>query len=1073
MNWLEQRSHLFSDLRRLSPTYESHLTTMKAMNLTSLLALFCGWLAVFSASPSVAKAASQAVTGAVAGRVFNTASGQYLEKARLTIVGTNRETFTDSEGNFRFVNLPAGTIKVTAFFTGLMPQTEVVVIAAGQTVQHDITFTPSSKTSEVVRLSKFLVEASREMTGAALAINEQRFAPNIKTVVSTDEFGMVAEGNAGEFLKFMPGVSVDSSGPGGNSRLVSINGVPPNNVPVTIGGFDLASGGAPNQTSRAVEIDMVSINNISRIEVSFSPTPETSGSALAGSINMVPRSAFERARPVLNGTAYVMMRDNARSWHKTPGPFRPTRKVHPGFEFSYLVPVNKRFGFTLSAGMSTQYTPADDSRLTWRANGSPTNGTTFPNTTPDKPYLSAYNVIDRDTDSDRESFAATMDYKISNHDRISLSFQYAHNVFTSMSRSLTFDVGGVSPGNFTTTSTRGNVAAGSIVQANGGESRNNWTYMPTLAWRHEGPLWRIEAGVGYSRGRMNDSYEGYIESSSSGRSGLTISFDDIFYLRPRSITVADGVTGLPVDPYSINSYQLRAANDFPRRAINIRSSAHANVGREFIWRVPLTLKAGLNFSRELRDNPGSGSIRRTFIGPDGRPAIAVSGLPAPTTFALSDDGAARFLDASYSQRLLPFGFPKLQAVDNRKMLEYYTSNPAHFFIDENTGYRDDINTSKRSEETISAAYVRGDLAFFQSRLKLTGGVRAEQTNVEAEGPLTDPTKNVQRSANGRPSLGANGIPLPITTNAFEVSKLTFIRRGLLAEKEYLRLFPSLNASFGLRENLIARASLYRSIGRPDFNQYSGGITLPNLDTSPSATNVITVNNVGIKAWSAQTTSVRLEYYFEGVGQISIGGFRRDFENFFGSAQFDPTPEFLAFYGLDPDIYGQFPVSTQQNVEGTVRMTGLDFSYSQALTFLPDWARGVKVFANAAAQRTTGPESANFSGFVPRTFSWGISLNRPKYNVRMNWNYRGRTRRALVRGAGIEPGTYNWGSKQLQLDVMGEYSFYKAYTVFANLRNVGDEPVDTEIAGLSTPPHAQFSRRLQLGSLWTFGVKAVW
>jgi hypothetical protein len=35
------------------------------------------------------------------------------------------------------------------------------------------------------------------------------------------------------------------------------------------------------------------------------------------------------------------------------------------------------------------------------------------------------------------------------------------------------------------------------------------------------------------------------------------------------------------------------------------------------------------------------------------------------------------------------------------------------------------------------------------------------------------------------------------------------------------------------------------------------------------------------------------------------------------------------------------------------MTGLEFDYKQALTFLPQWARGVQVFANASALRATG------------------------------------------------------------------------------------------------------------------------
>ena len=85
---------------------------MKKKSPATLLALFCGWIALFSALTSAMSAADQAVTGTVEGRVLNAASGQYLEKARLTITGTRLETFSDSEGNYRFVDVPAGTARV-------------------------------------------------------------------------------------------------------------------------------------------------------------------------------------------------------------------------------------------------------------------------------------------------------------------------------------------------------------------------------------------------------------------------------------------------------------------------------------------------------------------------------------------------------------------------------------------------------------------------------------------------------------------------------------------------------------------------------------------------------------------------------------------------------------------------------------------------------------------------------------------------------------------------------------------------------------------------------------------------
>jgi TonB-dependent receptor len=387
-----------------------------------------------------------------------------------------------------------------------------------------------------------------------------------------------------------------------------------------------------------------------------------------------------------------------------------------------------------------------------------------------------------------------------------------------------------------------------------------------------------------------------------------------------------------------------------------------------------------------------------------------------------------------------------------------------------TRHTGSVAQSKYAEEVIAAAYVRGDVQFFNGRLKVVTGVRVEQTNVEGQGQLIDPTRNFQRDGAGRVILGPNSRPLPITTNALETALLTNIDRGLRAEKEYLRWFPSLNATYNIRENLVARFGYYHSVGRPNLVQYAGSLTLPDTENLPAPNNRITVNNAGIKAWSARTYKATLEYYFEKVGLVSVAAFQRNIDNFFGSTVFVPSGEFLNLYGLDPNIYGDYEVSTQYNLDGMVRMTGVDFNYKQALTFLPEWARGLQVYANASALRATGDDSANFN-FVPRTVNWGISLSRPKFSLQLKWNYNSRKRQGPVSGRSIEPGTYNWTAERLLMDVIGEYYFYKRWSLFANLNNVSDTPSDLEIFGPSTPEHAQFRRRFNFGSLWTIGVKA--
>ncbi|MBL9212064.1 MAG: hypothetical protein JNL92_16520, partial [Opitutaceae bacterium] len=751
---------------------------------------------------------------------------------------------------------------------------------------------------------------------------------------------------------------------------------------------------------------------------------------------------------------------------------RPTRKIQPGFDFTYIVPVNKRFGFTLSGGSSTQYTSDAFIQNTWRGLGGTTTGLTattnnnqYPDSTPDKPYLTDVLIQDSAKFSKRSSLGATLDYRLTPRDRVSFSFQYAYFDAELSNRMLTFFVNRVAPEDFSTTFTHGETGRGVMrLDNNGMRRKSGTTYMPTLSYRHDGPVWRIEAGMGLSHAsnHYRDGSEGYFANSQGRRAGVTISFDDNFYLRPRRITVRDGVTGAPVDPYNINNFVVLNTSNSERESSDLQRSVFGNIRRDLaLGRVPVALKAGFDLRQSVRDIRGS-SPSWTFVGADGRPST--------TPDNGSDDGAGVAFDESFSQRNTPFGFGKVQWVSGEKLWALYRARPEYFNLDQNGAYRSEVGLSKRAAEVISSVYFRADAAFLERRLKFVGGIRAEQTNVSSEGPLSDPTRNFQRDASGKAILGADGRPLPIFTDALGTSRLTYIDRGLKAEKEYLRLFPNLNASYNILENLIVRGSAYRSLGRPDYNQYAGGVTLPNTENPPSPGNRITVNNVGIKAWSANSTKVRLEYYFQRVGQISVGAFRRDFENFFGNTVFTPSPEFLALYDLDPSVYGLYEVSTQFNITSRVRMEGYEFDYKQALAFLPHFARGLQVFANASVQRATGPAAANFSGYVPRTYNWGASLSREKFNLKMNWNYRGRQRRGLVTGRGIEPNTYNWGSKRLYIDVTGDYALTRRISVFGSIRNLNNATEDFKIAGPNTPLIAQLRQRQDYGASWVFGVR---
>src|SRR5437588_12727140 len=104
------------------------------MNLFRLLFRIVGILALGTA-------ASAQTSGTISGRVLDGTSGHYLNNARITVEGANRDVFTNALGEFQIANLPPGDVVLRVFYTGQEVQTATVAVSAGQSVQRDFPLT--------------------------------------------------------------------------------------------------------------------------------------------------------------------------------------------------------------------------------------------------------------------------------------------------------------------------------------------------------------------------------------------------------------------------------------------------------------------------------------------------------------------------------------------------------------------------------------------------------------------------------------------------------------------------------------------------------------------------------------------------------------------------------------------------------------------------------------------------------------------------------------------------------------------------------------------------------------------
>ena len=149
--------------------------------------------------------------------------------------------------------------------------------------------------SDYYKLEAFNVTEARE--GSARAIVEQRNAANIKSVVATDAFGNLRDGNVAELLSRLPGLSVLYSS--NDIRNVMVRGIDSNLGLTTIDGNQLANAESAGM-SRSFQWDQSSVDQIETVEVERTPTPDKDAAAIGGTVNLVTKSSISSwAKPRL------------------------------------------------------------------------------------------------------------------------------------------------------------------------------------------------------------------------------------------------------------------------------------------------------------------------------------------------------------------------------------------------------------------------------------------------------------------------------------------------------------------------------------------------------------------------------------------------------------------------------------------------------------------------------------------------------------------------------------------------------------------------------------------------------
>ncbi|MBI5689355.1 MAG: TonB-dependent receptor [Verrucomicrobia bacterium] len=983
--------------------------------------LSCGVLLAFGSALS----AQSPATGRIAGRIFNPATQEYVRNAEISLEGTALSTFSEDAGAYLLSGVPAGEVTLIVTYTGYDRATARVRVAPGETATRDFELVGSTYQSgvakpgeSVVRLDKFVVSTERE--GNAKAIMEQRAALNMKNVVASDNFGDVTGGNIGEFMKYLPGVVIDYNN--ADARAVRIGGLDPKYASVSIDGMRMASAASAlfGATTRQFEFEQASITSVETIELNKTLTASMDADAPAGSMNLRSRNAFDRKGREITATATVSANPYDLTWRRTPGPGDGVhRKIRPGAVFTYAESFQQRFGVQVSLSANQLYN--EQSGLTH----------TFDNTIAARgPVINTLVFRDNPKITTRAASGLTLDYKFTPHLIVSWKMSGSHFRDEINARTITFRAATaqIDPSSSLTsllalptanTTTRMESAIGHSDKWN-----DTVVYTPKIEYRRNDLL--ITASGGYSRSTTHyeDRRSGYWANTANWITRMSWS------ARRTSSTSTDWQLARVSGPAwnDIANYNRADAN-----ANNI--STAERTGRSQVWSgyldakqtvnlgLPVTIGAGLKSRLTAYDLWKTGSLTWTYVGP------ARNQLD-PSTVMITHANPGVF-DAKQGDNLPTLGIPIPNAT---AMYELYQAHP-EYFTENTVGNFTTLYTSPRAaKEQIDAGYVEFNTRW--NRLRLNLGVRQERT----------------RTVGRNFDLVPNALVRAAGYTAGTIPYVVYQYRGFERSNKYGgydNTFYSGGAKYSLARNLVLQLSASQSIGRPDYNNLAGVITINDTNLT------VRVPNPDLKPETSDKYFASVQYYIEPAGTLTVSGYELSVKNMgLGTEQISAAE---AGYADDPE-YSGYTFLRSSNAPGTRKIRGAELEYSQQLVFLPGFARGFSVFGSISRASPDTP----VANLVPKAANGGLRFSNHLFNVQLRATW------SSARLTSTSATLQQWDYERLMFDLSGGWKLNRTYELTLSGRNIGNAP----IRGYVNNPGLLRINQL-FGAVWTLGVRGRW
>ncbi len=887
-------------------------------------------------------------TGTITGRILNPATGEYVRNARIVIRETGQAVTSGDGGEYRLLAVPAGTVTVTVNYTGYRTPPATLEIVAGATTTQNFEILSSAAVDDasIVKLDKLVVSSARE--GNAKAIMEQRSSMNITNTIATDVFGDFPEGNVGEFLRYVPGVQLDTTF--GEPRFAMLRGLGAEYNTITVDGLPLAAADANNGANgRAFTFEMASLGSMDSIEVSKTISADVDANAPAGTINMRMKRAFDRAGRRIALTGNVALHDSALTLGRTNGPYDTgeTRKLRPGGKLEYSDTFfNQRLGIVLDLSRSDLY--GDASRTTLSYNYSPTTADQRDAVMNTIAFLSAPRFYERNTVSLTADFRATSDLALG------VRFIYFDSDLWTPQRTVTMTAG-------TRTAVGGDGLTELTSATNASISDSGISYVqkygkslmisPSFDWKLgnltvEGRFATTDAKSWYAsedRGVMRNPGALAVSGARFTATRTSVMSPDwkITQISGNDISSASsfpsGTTMSTVDGRSSTQKFYIAKLD---------ATLPTNLGIPIIW------KAGGKYSYEGRGYDNIISLYQyRYAGSGSYWTDKVS------EFIFNDGGNGGKITSISGGRIF---MPDLSAA-----YRDFQTNPGNYqqVLTASGAYDAWVANHSRYGEEIGAAYLMGT-AQLTPKATLRAGLRYERTTNIATEPNSYTTKEVQ--AAGYPVLASGERASTVEGVYYQFMSRPWKER----RSSFDNLFPSASLKYELPWDIDASLGFSTTIRRAPYSVLSGVYRVNDTNQT------VTVTNANLQPESAKNYAFRLARYSKSLGMLSVSFFENQIEDKFLTTNVTSQE----FGNTDPTLDG-YIFNTTVNSAESLTMRGFELEFSQNLGFLNE--KYLKRFNVRGSYTRNYVRKQTITDLVPEMINAGFDFTYGRANVYVN------------------------------------------------------------------------------------------